>query len=60
MEKDLIIDSFKRCITDTKCLGCEWKTCQMLLSGQRINVPRISIPVDLALAVIALLADKTK
>jgi hypothetical protein len=58
MEKDLIFDSFRRCITDPKCVGCKWETCGKIINGHPLRIPEVKIPVDLALAVVSLIADE--
>ena len=54
MDNDLIFESFRNCITDKKCKGCEWTACKILQNR------RVGIPVDLGLAVTALMADLLK
>ena len=54
MDNDLIFESFRNCITDKKCKGCEWAACKILQNRS------VGIPVDLGLAVTALMADLLK
>ena len=54
MDNDLIFESFRNCITDKKCNGCEWTACKVLQNR------RVGIPVDLGLAVTSLIADLLK
>lgn len=54
MEKDLIFESFRNCVSDQKCKGCEWKACKVA------QCRKVGIPVDLAFAVISLMADLLK
>ena len=54
MEKDLIFESFRNCISSKKCDGCEWKTCKIVKNRN------IAIPVDLALAVTSLISEEMK
>lgn len=58
MEKDLIFESFRRCITEPKCVGCRWETCGKIINGHPLRIPEVRIPVDLALAVVSLMADE--
>ena len=54
MEKDMIFESFRNCVSDQKCKGCEWKACKVA------QYRKVGIPLDLAFAVISLMADLLK
>ena len=54
MDKDLIFESFRNCVSSKKCDGCKWKACKLLKNQ------RVSIPIDLALAVTAFMAETFK
>ena len=55
MEKDLIINSFRNCVSASKCKGCEWHVCKLIQSN-----PKAHIPIDLALAVLSLIYEQEK
>jgi hypothetical protein len=54
MDKDNIITAYKNCVMGQKCEQCQWHPCEVFE-----NMPRVSVPIDLALAVHTLL-DKEK
>ena len=54
MNKELIAEAFRNCITEPKCRDCPWKTCEMF------DQPKTRIPLDLALAVNSMLIDSLK
>ena len=58
MEKDLIFESFRNCITEPKCLNCKWASCGKIINGKPLKIPEVHIPVDLALSVVSLMADE--
>ena len=52
MDKDKIFDALRNCITEPKCKDCPWETCE------KLDIPRVRIPVDLGLAIIRLLKEQ--
>ena len=54
MDKDKIFDALRNCITEPKCKDCPWETCE------KFDIPRVRIPVDLGLAILALLKEHEK
>ena len=50
MNRDLIFDSLRNCVSDQKCKGCEWVSCKAFGNKTRM----IHIPLDLALAVLSM------
>jgi hypothetical protein len=53
MNKDLIFDSFRNCITKD-CDKCNWTACKQM------NNWKMAVPIDLALAVNAFMAEELK
>lgn len=49
MDTEKIMKAFENCTTVPKCRDCPWESCESL------KIPRITIPLDLALAVKAVL-----
>lgn len=50
-ESKRIFDALRNCVTIPKCLDCPWDECEEL------NNEKVTIPKDLALAVLRELAD---
>ncbi len=54
MDKDIVMEAFRNCITDPKCKNCPWEQCDTLKNK------KVEIPVDLALEVNNLLFNHQK
>jgi hypothetical protein len=51
LDKDIVMEAFRNCITDPKCKNCPWVNCDTLKNK------KVEIPVDLALEVNNLLSQ---
>ena len=54
MDKDIVMEAFRNCITDPKCKNCPWENCDTLKNK------KVEIPVDLALEVNNLLFNQQR